>query len=102
MAITVEEKYGRRLAGNTHERTYIVRGTLDDEVAFTALLEQTPTERGELLRKDDEIELEEIEGVVSGDGGTRRSSSTRWAAGTGRRTSRRRATRATPSRPCRL
>ena len=66
MAITVEEKYGRRLAGNTHERTYIVRGTLDDEVAFTALLEQTPTERGELLRKDDEIELEEIEGVVSG------------------------------------
>ncbi|MEX0654874.1 MAG: hypothetical protein WD534_12545 [Phycisphaeraceae bacterium] len=56
MPITVEEKFGRMLADDSAERTYLVRGTTSDDTARSELLAASPFYVDGLKRDDAEVE----------------------------------------------
>jgi len=61
MAVTVQERYGRRLSDDSAELLYLVRGTVDDVVARAELLANSPDFHDGLPR--DDAEVEELEGL---------------------------------------
>ncbi|MBI1389922.1 MAG: hypothetical protein GC154_15890 [bacterium] len=61
MAVTVQERYGRRLSDDSAELLYLIRGTSDDATARTALSAAAPTTHDGLPISD--IEVEELEGL---------------------------------------
>lgn len=61
MAVTVEEMYGRRLTGESGERTYRIAGTTDEATARTALLAEAPETLDDIPRKTASVEVTEAE-----------------------------------------
>jgi len=61
MAVTVQERYGRRLSDESAELLYLIRGTTDDGTARAALLGNSPDFHDGLPR--DDTEVEELEGL---------------------------------------
>jgi len=61
MAVTVQERYGRRLSDESAELLYLIRGTTDDATARAALLTNSPSFHDGLPR--DDTEVEELEGL---------------------------------------
>ena len=64
MAITVEERWGRRLSDDSGELVYLVRGTFDAASARSALISQASSSFDGMSR--DDAEVEEIKGVPNG------------------------------------
>jgi len=61
MAITVQERYGRRLNDQSAELGYLIRGTSDDSAARLELINNSPLVHDGLVR--DDAEVEELEGL---------------------------------------
>ncbi|QNN24030.1 hypothetical protein HED60_17720 [Planctomycetales bacterium ZRK34] len=61
MAVTVQERYGRRLSDESAELLYLIRGTSDDAVARSSLSAAAPVTHDGLPISN--IEVEELEGL---------------------------------------
>ena len=63
MAITVQEKFGRRLSGRSAEKLYQISGTEDPAAAYDAMIAEAPETLDGKVLDEDASDVDELEGI---------------------------------------